>query len=155
MKYLIILGIFFLSACSIKNYEHTQSKIIIIKTKALKFADLGYVRHSGDAVELELFVAGKSVFKASINHLICTNDGCMSKAVFNAKYLHAKYPDSILQNILLSQAIYDGLHIEKNKDGFEQKIETKDVNIIYKVRSNTTYFKDIKNKILFKIKETK
>jgi len=155
MKYLIILVIFFFNACSMKNYEHTQSKIIIIKTEALKFADLGYIRNSKEAVELELFVAGKSAFKVSINHLICTNDGCMSKAAFNAEYLHAKYPDSILQNILLAQPIYDKSNFHKREEGFEQNIETPDVDIFYKVTPNETYFKDRKNKILFKIKESK
>jgi len=155
MKYLIILAILLFGGCSIKHYEHSQSKIIIMKTKALKFADLGYIRNSGNAVELELFVAGKTVFKASINHLVCTNEGCMSKAAFNEEYLHVTYPDSLLQNILLAQAIYNKTNLLKTDDGFEQSIQTQDVDIFYKVSRDVTYFKDAKNKILFKIKETK
>jgi hypothetical protein len=144
-----------LSACSIKNYEQTQTKIIIMKTKLLRFSDLGYIRNSGEAVELELFVAGKSLFKASINTLVCTQDGCMSKSAFNEEYLNAAYPDSILQNILLSSSIYNGENRVQTEDGFEQNIVSSDVDIIYRVSHHETYFKDRKNKILFKIKETK
>jgi len=153
MKLFFLIFPLLFGACSVKNYEHTKSKIIIIKSPKLKFADLGYIRNTNKSLELELFVAGKSVSKISINHLICVKNGCMSKAGFNEEYLDENYPDDILQNILLSKPIYDGLHVEKNVDGFVQKIENKNVNISYKVTSHVTYFKDRKNNILFKIKD--
>lgn len=154
MKYLLLTFVLLLSACSIKNYEQTQTKIIIMKTKLLRFSDLGYIRNSGDAVELELFVTGKSVFKASINTFICTQDGCMTKGAFNEEYLNAAYPDSLLQNILLASPIYDGRNRVQREDAFEQNIVNSNVDIIYRVSQSETYFKDRKNNILFKIKET-
>lgn len=153
MKYLSLVLILLLSACSFKNYEQTQTKIITMKTKLLKFSDLGYVRNDGNAVELELFVAGKTLFKASINHLVCTQNGCTSKAAFNAEYLNAAYPDLLLQNILLSLPIYSAKNLVRTPNGFEQKIVDGDVDIIYKVSQSETYFKDKQNNILFKIKE--
>lgn len=138
-----------------KNYEQTQTKIITMKTKQLKFSDLGYIRSSGSAVEVELFTVGKSVFKASIDYLVCTQDGCMGKSAFNEQYLNASYPDSLLQNILLGRVIYEAKNRVALADGFEQKIANEDVDISYKVTSNEIYFKDRKNKILIKIKETK
>ena len=155
MKYILLLFTLLFSACSVKNYEHTESKLIIIKSPKIKFADLGYIRNSDKAVELELFVAGKVIEKISVNHLVCVSDGCMSKRGFNEEYLNAAYPDRILQNILLGHEIYDGKHRVKTNDGFEQTIEDKNVNITYKVSSNVVYFKDRKNNIIFKIKDIK
>ena len=155
MKYILLTITLLFSACSIKNYEHTQSKIIIIKSPQLKFADLGYIRHSGNAVELELFVAGRSVKKIAINYLICVDEGCMSRSSFNSEYLNAEYPASLLQNILLHKPIYTSQSLLKTDGGFEQKIKTNNVDIIYRVESKQTYFKDKQNKILFKIKDIK
>ena len=155
MKYLLLIFTLLFSACSIKNYEHVQSKLIIIKSPKIKFADLGYIRNSEKAVELELFVAGKVIEKISVNHLICVSDGCMSKSGFNKDYLNAAYPEEILQNILLGHEIYNAKNRVKTSDGFEQKIEDENVNIIYKVSSNAVYFKDRKNNIIFKIKDIK
>jgi len=153
MKYILILCVLFLSACSIKNYEQTQAKLITMKTKLIKFSDLGYIRNSGEALELELFTVGKSFFKLSIDSFICTDKGCTSKSVFNDKYLNASYPETLLQNILLSSPIYEGKNRVQTQSGFEQEISDENVEIIYKVSQTQTYFKDKKNNILFKIKE--
>ena len=69
MKYILISFILLFSACSTKNYEVTQTKIIIIKSPKLKFADVGYIRNSDKSIEMELFVAGQAIEKITINHL--------------------------------------------------------------------------------------
>ncbi|MCK9473072.1 hypothetical protein [Sulfurimonas sp.] len=153
MQYILLIFTLFFSACSIKNYEHTQTKIITIKSPKIKFYDVGYLRNSDKAIELELFIAGKSIEKIAINHLICVSDGCMSKSGFNKEYLNSAYPDDILKNILLSHAIYGGANLSKTKNGFTQDIEDKDVDIIYRVESNGVFFKDRKNSIIFNIKD--
>ncbi|MBL0707936.1 MAG: hypothetical protein JJW00_02715 [Sulfurimonas sp.] len=155
MRYLLLIAVLLFSACSIKNYDKTQTKIIIIKSPQLKFADLGYIRNSAKSVELELFSAGVSIQKVRINYLICVDEGCMSRSSFNQKYLNKTYPSDILQNILLSKAIYDGKGMLKKQDGFLQKIKNNDVDITYKVGSKSTFFKDKKNKIILKIKDIK
>jgi len=155
MKYLFLVILFFFSACSIKDYEQTKSKIIIIKSPNIKFADLGYIRNSGNSIELELFLAGKSIKQININHLICVDEGCMSKDSFNTDYLHSSYPNDILQNILLGNPIYDGENLQKTDDGFIQKITNKYVKITYKTNLNVISFKDKKNNIIFKIKGIK
>ncbi|PHQ64722.1 MAG: hypothetical protein COB99_08120 [Sulfurimonas sp.] len=155
MKYLLIAFALMFTACSIKNYEVTQTKIIIIKSPKLKFADVGYLRNSDKSIELELFAAGKAIEKITINHLICTSEGCMTKGGFNKDYLHDSYPSGILQNILLGLPIYDGKNRVQTAEGFEQKIEDENVNITYRVSSNVTFFKDSNNKIIFKIKDIK
>ena len=153
MKYLLIIITLFFTACSTKNYEFTQTKIIMIKSPKLKFSDIGYVRNNLSAVELELFVAGKVIEKISINHLICVSEGCMSKSSFNKDYLNENYPNEILQNILLGNVIYDGKNRVQTKNGFEQSINDEHVQITYRVNPHATYFKDKKNSIIFKIKD--
>ena len=152
--YIVFLPLLF-SACSVKNYEHTQTKIIIIKSPKIKFADIGYIRNSDKSIELEMFIAGKVIEKITINHLVCTTQGCMSKSGFNSDYLNKNYPDDILGHILLGCEIYDGKNRVKTSDGFEQKIDDENVQIKYRVDSHNIFFKDIKNRIIFKIKDTK
>ncbi|WP_457744521.1 hypothetical protein [Sulfurimonas sp.] len=153
MKYLTLLFIIFFSACSIKNYEHTDTKIVIIKSPKIKFSDIGYVKHTDSDIELELFIAGHVFQKIDINHMICMNEGCMSKGSFNEDYLVSSYPSSILQNIILGNKIYDGKNLLKNEDGFEQIIQNSNVNIKYKVNAHEIFFKDRKNHIIIKIKD--
>ena len=153
MRYISVLLALLLSACSLKNYEHTESKVVIIKTPKLKFSDLAYIKHTDSAVALELFITGKLVQKISIDYLICVNEGCMSKSSFNSEYLNAEYPDEILQNIILGLPIYERKNLIKNVDGFTQNIKTKNVDISYSVSSKQIYFKDKKNRIIFKIKD--
>ena len=153
MKYLLLCLIIFFNACSIKNYEHSDTKIVTIKSPKIKFSDIGYVRHSGDAIELELFIAGHVFQKIHINRMICVEEGCMSKHSFNSQYLNASYPDDILQNVILGDLIYDGKNRVKTADGFTQLIHNKDVDIKYRVNSQESFFKDRKNHIIIKIKD--
>lgn len=153
VKYFFIIVTLLLSACSLKNYEHTESKVVIIKTPKLKFSDLAYIKHTDNAVALELFIAGKLVQKISIDYLICVDDGCMSKSSFNSEYLNTEYPNELLQNIILGLPIYERQNLIKNTQGFEQNIQTNSVNINYRVNSKEIYFKDKKNRIIFKIKD--
>ena len=153
MQYLLVTLILFLNACSIQTYEQSEPKIIIIKTQKLKFADIGYLQHSGDALSLELFMAGKSAKIITINHLVCIDEGCMSRSAFNEEYLNATYPEHLLQNILLGRTIYNGENLYKNRDGFEQNIDNENVSIKYRVNAKEIFFKDRKNSIIFKIKD--
>jgi len=154
MKYILLIFLFLFSACSIKDYKFTQTKIIVIKSPKIKFSDLGYIRNSADSIELELFVAGKAIEKISVNNLICVREGCMTKSGFNKEYLNVSYPDNTLQNILLAHPIYKSDNKTLTKDGFEQYIKDENVDIRYIVKKNSTFFKDVKNKIIFKIKDT-
>ena len=147
--------VIFFSACSIKNYEHTDTKIVIIKSPKIKFSDIGYVRHTSDAIELELFIAGHVFQKIHINHMICMNEGCMSKSSFNEDYLNESYPTTLLQNIILGHKIYGGKNLLKTDDGFKQLIKNSDVNIKYRVNSQEIFFKDSKNHIIIKMKDIK
>lgn len=153
MKYAILLSVLFFGACSIKEYEHTQPKIITLKSPKIKFFDAGYLRNTDKSVELELFIAGVSVEKIAVNRLVCTSGGCMSKSGFNKDYLHVSYPEDTIQNMLLGRPVYDGKNLQKSQNGFEQSINDGFVDIIYRVEGGEIYFKDRKNSILFKMKD--
>lgn len=156
MKYFVVVLLLFFSACSIKNYEQTATKLVTIKTKKFRFSDIGYLRHTDDALQLELFMAGQVVKRIEINHLICVSDeGCIDKKSFNAEYLSEKYPESLLQNVLLGKKIFNGQNLQKSSSGFIQIILTQDVTVFYRVTPQEIYFKDKKNHILFKIKDIK
>jgi len=156
MKYFFVA--FFLvlfGGCSTPQYTKSATKLLILKTPKIRFSDIAYIRYSHDnAIELELYVAGSMVNRFSIHHLICVeNKGCMRKTSFNKSYLSESYPDTLLENILLGKPIYDGLHVKRNGDGFFQRIETKNVYILYKVTHHSISFKDKYNHILIKIKD--
>ena len=153
MHYLFLVFVLLFSACSIKEYKQTRSKLIIIKSPKIKFADLGYVRNSETDVELELFMAGRCIKKIKINKLICVDEGCMTRGSFNEEYLSASYPDNLFQHIVLGMPIYNLQNLKNTQEGFSQKIKNKDVDIKYKVNSKQIFFKDKKNNIIFKIKE--
>jgi len=152
LKYLLPLFVIFFAGCSIKNYEYSETKIVTIKSPKIKFSDIGYIRHTDDAIELELFIAGHVFQKIHINRMICVQDGCMRKHTFNKEYLNASYPDDILQNIILSHAIYGKKNLHKLQDGFIQIIKNESVDIKYKVNSYESFFKDRKNHIIIKIR---
>ncbi len=153
MKYIALIFALFFSACSTKNYERTQTKIITIKSPKIKYSDAGYLRNSGKSLELELFVAGKSIEKITINHLICTSEGCKSKSSFNQEYLNGAYPEDTMQNMLLSHPIYGGVNMKKTAEGFEQKIKNAQVDISYRADAHGVFFKDRANDIIFNIKD--
>jgi hypothetical protein len=141
------------NGCAVKEYHKSEAKVIILKTPQIKFADTGYIRHNGDAVQLELYSGGQPVKRIEMNHLICVdNEGCLSKSSFNSEYLDKSYPDDLLLHVSLGKAIFEGKKLIKTDDGFEQKIKSKEYNITYRVSSKEIYFKDKNNHILVRFK---
>ncbi len=141
------------SGCALKEYHKSEAKVIILKTPQIKFADTGYIRHNGDAVQLELYSGGQPVKRIEMNHLICVDsEGCLSKSSFNSEYLHKSYPDDLLLHVSLGKAIFEGRNLMKTDDGYEQKIKSKVYNITYRVNSKEIYFKDKANRILIRLK---
>ena len=148
------LALLFLSGCGAKPFVNNDASTIIMKTPKIKFADAGYVRSNEDVVALELFSAGHAVGKFEIENMVCVDgQGCLRKSSFNKEYLNEHYPDTLLENILRGEPIYENQNLLKSEHGFEQHILDEFVNIKYKVSPNQTYFKDRSNKILIKIKK--
>lgn len=151
MKIFLLGVIFLLAGCSVKNYAINESKIIILKSSQLKYADLGYIRNSGDALRIELYEMGNLVTSIEIDNLICIDEGCMPKSVFNAKYLNENYPSDTLENVILGKEIYGGKNLVRSAEGFAQNIKDNHVDIEYEVKRKEIRFKDRRNNVLMKI----
>lgn len=155
MKFIRIFFILWVSlflGCAPKTYEINESRLIIIKTPKLKFADLGYIRRNSDEVRADLFVAGTLVQTIEIKTLVCVNEGCVTKSSFNEEYLNSAYPDDLMLNVLLARPIFEKASMQKTESGFIQELKTPEYNITYKIENGNIYFKDRTNKILIKIK---
>ncbi len=158
MRFIQIFSILWVSlflGCAPKSYTMNESRLIIIKTPKLKFADLGYIRKNPDEVRADLFVAGNLVQSIEINTLVCVNEGCVSKSNFNEEYLNPAYPNDLMLNVLLAKPIFNKASIKKTENGFIQELKSDEYNITYKIENGNIYFKDKKNKILIKIKKIK
>lgn len=140
-----------LAGCSIKEYKNNESKIIVIRSPQLKYADLGYIRSNGDALRIELYEMGHLVKSIEINNLICVDDTCLLKSMFNEKYLNTHYPTELLQDVILGKTIYEGKNLVKTETGFMQNISDENVDIHYEVQNKEIRFKDRRNGILLKI----
>ncbi|QOP41981.1 hypothetical protein [Sulfurimonas marina] len=155
MKYLLIFLVLFFSACSVKQLEKS-SKMVVFKTKNIRFSDLGYIGEGKESVEIDLYVVGKAFKKISIDGMICIEgEGCMRKSSFNEEYLSSSYPDDLLKNVFLGKPIFEQKNLLRTDIGFVQIIQSNGVDIVYKVELNEIYFKDRKNKILIRIKDVK
>jgi hypothetical protein len=154
MKYAFLVLLLLFSGCATRSYDTHSSKLVTIKTANFAYSDVGFVRSGKSGVELEIFSAGVSLDRISINRLICTTkDGCMPKGVFNAKYLNGAYYDDLLSDLLLHKPIYGGANLIKNGAGFVQRISDESVEIYYEVSSRSMSFRDPKNGIMIKIKD--
>ena len=129
-----------------------ESVVVTIKSPKLKFNDIGYLLIEGERLKLQLYSVGKCVEEFEINHLVCTQAGCMSKSAFNQEYLSGAYEDDFLQNILLRKPLFGGKNLLRTKDGFQQHCVNDTYDITYRVAKEKLYFKDSKNRILIKIK---
>jgi len=154
-SFILWASLFLLSACAPIQYEKNESSLIVIKTPKLKFADLGYVRKNRDQVRVDLFTAGQQVQSIEINHLVCVDDGCLSKSAFNKDYLDSSYPDDLILDILLARPIFEKASLQKTESGFMQKLKSTQYNIIYKIENGNIYFKDKQNRLLIKISKVK
>lgn len=141
-----------MGGCSSKHYSISEPKIITIKTPKLKFADMGYVRREGDAVEVEIFTAGVAVEKISIDSQVCVSSGCMSEEAFTKAYLYEGYPADTMRNILLGRDIFGGKGKSEMCNGtLYQYIRNDDMDFVYRRKSSEIYFRDHLNGIMIKI----
>lgn len=155
-KFFILWASFvLLTGCAPKQYTINESRLIIIKSPKLKYADLGYIRRTSEEVRVDLFVAGQAVESIEVDGLVCVNEGCMMKSSFNEEYLHPSYPDDLLKNVLLARPIFEKASMEETAEGFIQNLKSPEYNIIYKVLNGNIYFKDKKNRLLIKISKVK
>ncbi|PHS41414.1 MAG: hypothetical protein COB07_02780 [Sulfurovum sp.] len=153
---LFLIISFILTACVTKNYTHQNAALIIFKTPAFKYADMGFIYENKEEVKAEIYSSGQALMSLEISESsVCMSLlECMGKRAFNKEVLSRQYPEEILENIFRGKAIFNGENLEKNRNGFTQKIiKEGKYNIDYSVLNNEVIFRDTINTILIKIKK--
>ena len=146
--------VLFMGGCATKHYTTSTPKMVVIKSPKLKFADTGYLRYEGDAVEIELFTAGVAVEKISIDEQVCVSSGCMSEEAFVREYLYKDYPPDTMRRVLQGEPIFGGRNVSESCGGVQfQYIRNDDMDIVYRRSSFETYFKDRLNGLMIKISD--
>lgn len=140
--------------CSYKNvYSSSKAYHVVIKNSAIAVADTGFIKKSKEGFNLQVFSAATPILDLHVNNEVCLDYVCLSKDNFNKKFFGVAHYDNLLNDLLLFQPIYDANNITKTQDGFEQKIKNENYDITYKIQGSNLYFKDVKNRILIKLKE--
>ena len=148
---LILFLLLILVNCSSHIYQIKQPYLITIKSKKLKFSDLGFIAKSKkeDSILINIFSLGHQILKLEIDNFISIDDGVpIPPSLFNSQYLSSDYPPNILKNIFLGKPIFQGEKIKFLANGFFQEFQS----IKYRVSQSEIYFKDSKNHILIKLK---
>ncbi len=155
MRYFFLIFFLTFFGCSLKKPVEYSTYLITIKSKNMRFSDIGYIkRYDNGSLEVEIYSAGTALIKLKIDGKVCSENGCLSKESFNKKFFSREYPPKLFERVLLGKPIFDSKNLIKKGDGFEQTIYKKNsYDIIYKVNSELIYFKDRFNKILIKVKK--
>jgi hypothetical protein len=156
-KLLVLISVVYLFVgCTGKNAKKQESAFIVMKTKTIKFADMGFIYSNSSGVKVEIYATGQPLVDLNINsENICLSLlKCMDKEQFNDQVLSAHYPTTLLENIFKSEAIFEEKNLEKIEGGFEQRIKKEGTyDITYSVVSGKRVFRDKINKILIKLSD--
>lgn len=146
--FLIMVG------CAIKEPKEQQSKFILMKTKHIKFADMGFITSFKNRVNVQIYASGEAVTALDIyeNKVCLSAFECMRKRDFYKKIFGAEYPDDTLESIFLGKPIFNSLNLEQRSNGFTQKIlQDGKYDISYSVVNNDIGFNDKMHNISIKV----
>ncbi len=160
IKYFAILLFLIFWGCAPKSeVTKSSSMLVTFKTKKLSFRDTGFLKKGGDFLNLEVFAVGKPIAKIFIqkgSDRVCLNSYCFNKRIFNEEYLSSYYPDSLLENVLRGNKIFNGKNLKKDKNGFLQRLKERGkFDIKYRVKNGEIFFKDKLNRIIISLKPLK
>ncbi len=131
----------------------SNSYVTTFKTKKFAFSDAGFMRQENGVIDLQILALGKPLLKLKISDDVCVDHHCRTKQEFNENYLSADYPYDLINNVLTSQPIFGGENLKRTSNGFMQRIQSPLYDIKYKIAPGSIYFKDMKNKIIIKLRE--
>ncbi|MBU1668805.1 hypothetical protein KKC13_10330 [bacterium] len=156
-KIILALGTtWMISGCTGIQPEKQESAFIVIKSEKMKYADMGFIYNSASNVKIDIYAAGQSMVQLDINaQNICMSlFKCMEKKDFNEQFLHAAYPETLLENIFRAKPIFNQEGLIKTVEGFTQNIKKEALyDITYSVVSGGRTFRDRINNILIKVRE--
>jgi len=152
---MVALFLLLLQGCGEPPKLKGESAMIVLKTPAMRYADMGFVYESPSEIKVEIYGSGQALFALRITpKSVCTSRfACLDKKSFNARMLSAYYPEDTIERIFRAKSVFNGKNVVKKRNGFTQKIVAPGkYNIQYSVLNNETVFRDTINKILIKIK---
>jgi len=151
-----LIAVWILQGCMGEKQAVPQEGIFVVwKTPVMKYADQGFLYHERGRLRLEIYASGQAALKLTVTPTqVCTGGLCMSKKEFNLRYLSPHYPETLLGNLLEAQPIFGGEGMEKEAEGFTQKIVKPGLYAIeYRVFNDSIVFLDTINHIVIKIKK--
>ncbi len=156
LRYVVLIFLLLFTGCSLKReIKKSESYMVVIKMKNLRFNDMGFLKYGDNYTELQLFDLSNLVLYLKISDNICINSHCFSKDNFNKRFLTSLYPKDLLKNILNKKPIFDKAGFKKSDTGFIQNINKKNIHIKYIVSRDKIYFKDFLNHFLIKLQRIK
>lgn len=104
---LIVILVFIVTGCAVKQPISSKSSIVIFKTPSLKFYDKGFITKYEDNIHLQIYSAGNIVLDLKIyKDEVCQSSlKCMSSKEFNEIYLDSSYKDSFLYELFLQNTV--------------------------------------------------
>jgi len=152
----LLLILLFFQACGAPSYLKENAALIVFKTPTFKYADMGFIYENRNEVKAEIYGSGQALMSLKITESsVCMSlFECMSKEGFNKTVLSSMYPNEILDNIFRGKPIFKDKNLEKNRNGFTQRLVNQNkYDIHYSVLNNDIVFRDTINAILIKIKK--
>ncbi len=147
----LVLG---MNGCTKSAYTNQSSAMILFKTPTFKYADMGFIYESPDELRVEIYQSGQALTSLQIKKgRVCMSTfECMSEENFNARILHASYPDLLLKEVFSGQPIFGKEGYTKNSNGFTQTIAKRgQYDIDYRVLKHQISFRDKINDIQIKV----
>lgn len=152
----LLLTLLFFQACGTPTYLKENAALIVFKTPTFKYADMGFIYENKNEVKAEIYGSGQALMSLKISgSSVCMSLlECMSKESFNKTVLSSIYPNEILDNIFRGKPIFKDKNLQRNRNGFTQRLVNQNkYDIHYSVLNNDIIFRDTINAILIKIKK--
>ncbi len=154
--HVMIFMVLFLSGCATKTpITSSQSYLVTIKNKQIAISDTGFLNYGKEYINLQIFSIGAVLFNLEINENVCVDGRCTDKIEFNNRFFEHPHYETMINDILAMQPLYEGKNKVNVEGGFMQEIDFPNSHIIYRVQNKSLYFKDSKNGILIRLKELK
>jgi hypothetical protein len=135
------------------SYESSQAYYIMIKNSKIAIADTGFIKKNANTINLQVFSASAPLLELTISENICIGSWCQDWESFNEEFFGTSHYKTFINKLLDFQPIYNKKNMIKIANGFSQKIKTDKYDIEYRVKNDTLYFKDSKNRVLIKLKK--
>jgi hypothetical protein len=146
----------FLISCAKPQVSESRAVFVTIKTPKILISQAGFIDTIEDGYRLQIYAAGSPVEELRVAKNICKGILCMSAEKFNADFLSADYPPTLLLDILSARAATGLMNsgVAPLKNGFSQRAVTAKYDIIYEKTAGLQTFADRLNKITIVLRDS-